>query len=59
MISIKNSVYSNEEIRQELTVAVESRSWNEMLMFRRVRKTSGCDVRYGWCDGWNSDRENS
>ena len=25
----------NEEIRQELTVAVESRSWNEMLMFQQ------------------------
>ena len=31
----KTAFIPNEEIRQELTAAVESRSWNEMLMFQR------------------------
>ena len=31
----KTAFIPNEEIRQELTVAVESRSWNEMLMFQQ------------------------
>ena len=31
----KTAFVPNEEIRQELTAAVESRSWNEMLMFQQ------------------------
>ena len=31
----KTAFVPNEEIRQELTMAVESRHWNEMLVFQQ------------------------
>ena len=32
---LKTAFVPNEEIRQELTAAVESRGWNEMLAFQQ------------------------
>lgn len=32
----KEAFVPNEEIRQELTIAVESKKWNEMILFQQV-----------------------
>lgn len=40
----KMAFVPNEEIRQELTVAVESKTWNEMLLFQQESESIDCDA---------------
>lgn len=40
----KMAFVPNEEIRQELTVAVESKTWNEMLLFQQESESTDCDA---------------
>lgn len=52
----KTAFVPNEEIRQELTMAVESKRWNEMITFQQEsERLLGCDAGHGRCSRCRTD----
>lgn len=55
----KTAFVPNEEIRQELTTAVESKAWNEMILFQQgIGEAVGCNIGNGLSGGSCTDRKN-